>query len=123
MSEDTALVEALVSQPPELHVRGGQPRIGGLGPDVRRRSVRNVRGARPEGDRFEVLETGAGLSTLLLLALGASHVTSVDPTPGLRERIAAEAERRRLDLSTVETRERFVANDQPYVRIVSGGFQ
>lgn len=102
MAENTTVIDDLVSDPPQLHVWGGEPRVGGMGGDVGRRLVRNIRATRPEGDRFAVLETGAGLTTLLLLALGATRVTSVDPTPGLHERILEEASRRGIDTGPLE---------------------
>src|SRR5687768_7076468 len=100
-AENPALVDALIKDPPQLHVWSGRPRIGGMGGDVGRRLVRNIR-ARPPMPTFEVIETGAGLSTLLLLALGVTRITSIDPTPGLRERVEAEASRRGLATTHLE---------------------
>jgi predicted O-methyltransferase YrrM len=99
--ENPEQVEALIANPPELHIWSGEPRVGGMGGEVGRRLVRNIR-ARPSADTFDVLETGAGLSTLLFLALGVTSITSVDPTEGLRDRIIAEAGNRGLDTSPLE---------------------
>jgi predicted O-methyltransferase YrrM len=99
--ENPAQVEALIANPPELHIWSGEPRIGGMGGEVGHRLVRNIR-ARPTADTFDVLETGAGLSTLLFLALGATSITSVDPTAGLRERVIAEAAVRGIDAEPLE---------------------
>ena len=96
-----AQVDALVANPPELHIWGGEPRVGGMGGEVGHRLLRNIR-SRPDADTFDVLETGAGLSTLLFLALGATSLTSIDPTPGLLDRIIAEAGSREIDVRPLE---------------------
>ena len=100
-TENTEQIDQMVSDPPELHIWNGVPRVGGMGGDVGRRLVRNIR-ARPEAGSFDVLETGAGLSTLLFLAFGVTSLTSVDPTPGLRGRVVEEAARRGLDAKPLE---------------------
>jgi hypothetical protein len=99
--ENPEQVEALLANPPVLHIWGGEPRVGGMGGEVGRRLLRNIR-ARPTADSFDVLETGAGLSTLLFLALGVTSITSVDPTEGLRDRIIAEAAGRGIDVGPLE---------------------
>jgi Methyltransferase domain len=99
--ENPRLVDALLTDPPVLHVWSGVPRVGGMGGEVGHRLVRNIR-ARPPSVTFDVLETGAGLSTLLFLALGVTHITSVDPTEGLRDRLLAEAVSRGIDVSPLE---------------------
>lgn len=99
--ENGAQIEALIASPPELHNWGGEPRVGGMGGEVGRRLVRNIR-ARPAANTFDVLETGAGLSTLLFLALGVTSITSVDPTAGLRDRIVAEAGTRGIHVGPLE---------------------
>jgi predicted O-methyltransferase YrrM len=99
--ENMEQVEALIANAPLLHIWNGEPQVGGLGDDVGRRLVEFIR-ARTPADTFDVLETGAGLSTLLFLALGVTSITSIDPTEGLRDRIIAEAASRRLDESPLK---------------------
>jgi predicted O-methyltransferase YrrM len=94
-------VEALIANAPLLHIWNGEPQVGGLGDDVGHRLVEFIR-ARTPADTFDVMETGAGLSTLLFLALGVTSITSIDPTEELRDRIIAEAASRGLDASPLE---------------------
>jgi Methyltransferase domain len=101
LRENQAQLDALLADPPVLHIWDGQPRVGGMGGEVGHRLVRNIR-ARPTADTFDVLETGAGLSTLLFLALGVTSITSVDPTAGLRDRVFAEAGRRGIDVRPLD---------------------
>ncbi len=101
LRENQAQLDALLADPPELHIWDGKPRVGGMGGEVGHRLVRNIR-ARPPVDTFDVLETGAGLSTLLFLALGVTSITSVDPTDGLRDRVFAEAARRGIDVRPLD---------------------
>jgi hypothetical protein len=99
--ENSELVESLVSAPPLLHIWHTGPSPGGMEGAVGYRLVRIIR-ARPSSETFDVLETGAGLTTLLFLALGATKITSVDPTEGLRDRVLDEAARRQLDTNHLE---------------------
>jgi hypothetical protein len=75
--------DRLMDCPPRLHFWGNEWRVGGLGPPQLRLVERAVKGL---GDRIEVIETGAGLSTLVFLALGA-RVLSFLTKPDLQERI------------------------------------
>ena len=75
--------EELAGAPPKLHFWGGEWRVGGLGPPqiaLLQRSMTAV------GLSSRIIETGAGLSTLLMLALGA-RVTSFFTKEDLRARI------------------------------------
>lgn len=95
------LVDSLLADPPLLHFWGGQPQDGGLGGRIGRQFVETI--DTYAGDRpFEALETGAGLSTLLLLALGADRLTTVVPDQDLCDRIRLEAEARDIDTTPLE---------------------
>jgi hypothetical protein len=101
LRENRAQLDALLADPPVLHIWDGKPRVGGMGGEVGHRLVRNIR-ALPIADTFDVLETGAGLSTLLFLALGVTSITSIDPTAGLRDRVFAEAGSRGIDVRPLD---------------------
>lgn len=75
----------LMEQPPKLHFWGGEWKTGGLGPNQRALIERCLRSL---GAKTRVIETGAGLSTPIMLALG-SRVTSFFTKSDLRDRIAA----------------------------------
>lgn len=75
--------QQLAEAPPKLHFWGGEWRVGGFG-------VKQIQllgqSAVDCGPRARVIETGAGLSTLLLLALDC-RVTSFFTKEDLRNRI------------------------------------
>lgn len=80
---DKTKLNQLIESPPKLHFWGGEWRVGGLGPN----QIRLVEHVVQElGDSVRVIETGAGLSTLVFLALGA-RVLSLFTKTDLRERI------------------------------------
>ena len=82
-SMDKSKLNLLIESPPKLHFWGGEWRVGGLGPNQIRLVERAVQGL---GDSIRVIETGAGLSTLVFLALGA-RVLSLFTKNDLHERI------------------------------------
>jgi predicted O-methyltransferase YrrM len=95
---DLDAANALIRDRPPLHdFRGdGKLEIGGMEPAMGRRFITEL-GALEEP---AIIETGAGISTLLFCCLAPGRVTSVSPnTHGLWERILAEAKKREIDTS------------------------
>src|SRR5687768_11640603 len=70
-------LEALLADKPKLHFWSGQWKTGGLTDPILRRLFQVAQGV-------SVIETGAGLSTLVLLAAGPRRLVTVAPDPGLR---------------------------------------
>jgi hypothetical protein len=98
---DLAAAEALLVDPPHLHdFRGdGVLKVGGLTRPIGHRLIEDI----SELAAPAIIETGAGLSTLLFCCLGASRVTSIAPDQALWDRIRHEAEARSLDVSMLRS--------------------
>jgi hypothetical protein len=79
-----SVLEKLINFPPKLHYWDGDWRVGGMGTPQLRLIARYMKEA---GDRPVVFETGAGLSSLVFLALGG-EVTSFFNKGDLHDRIA-----------------------------------
>jgi len=88
-------VDALFADPPLLHVWDGESRGGGLSAEIGAAIAASL--AAERSSSRALAETGAGLSTLLFLTLGASSVISIDPDEALRARVYEEAARREID--------------------------
>ena len=87
---DQKLRMRLLQDPPKFHFWNDKPQAGGFGPDTLEMIARNIKpGAK-------VLETGAGLSTVWLLGLGA-ELESFFIDPELGEKIAAFSKEFDLD--------------------------
>jgi predicted O-methyltransferase YrrM len=89
-------VEALLGEKLTLHFWDGQWQGGGLTDDMLR-ALFGLACAASDTGAAVILETGAGLSTLVFLASAPSRVVTVAPNPDLRDRIVAEAARLALD--------------------------
>ena len=119
-TSETSVLRDLVDNPPMLHVWDGQSRVGGFQTYVATRLVDFV-SSQLGGSQFKALETGAGLTTLIFKALGASTVTSIDPTENLGARIHDEAIARGIDsegISIIEER-----SELALPQLVANGFQ
>jgi hypothetical protein len=90
------VIELLLTNPPRLHSWGGRWLKGGCG-DAIGRQMLDVILEQVADDPWSVLETGAGLSTLLFLAAGAERVVSIAPDAELGERIAHQIAELGLD--------------------------
>jgi hypothetical protein len=90
-----ASVAALLANPPHLHFWGGEWKSGGLGPN---QLALLVSAAESVGPNPKVIETGAGLSTLVLLAMGAK-LTSFFLSEELRKRIEVACDERGITIS------------------------
>jgi precorrin-6B methylase 2 len=85
-----AAAEALLANLPELHFWDGRPQVGGMNHPIGRRLIEEV-------ERFEaprIIETGAGVSTLLFCALEPRALTTIAPSAELLERTLSEARTR-----------------------------
>lgn len=83
---------ALLSDLPRLHHWGGEAQVGGLNPTVGNRIIAELE----QYESPRVVETGAGATTLLFCSLGPGALTSIAPDAGLRDRIIAEAAKRKI---------------------------
>ena len=72
---DQDLVRDLLNDPPKLHIWGGTPQVGGMNKQIGNRIIELM------GDLESpaVMETGAGVSTMLFLLLGARPMTTIAP--------------------------------------------
>lgn len=89
---------ALIQERPPLHdFRGdGKLVVGGMEPAMGQRFITELTALEEPA----IIETGAGLSTLLFCCLSPGRVTSVSPNMhGLWDRILAEARKREIDTS------------------------
>lgn len=86
-AKGTEAANALLADPPRLHHWGGDPEVGGLDQQIGNRIIAEL--ARYASPR--VIETGAGVSTLLFCCLDPDALTSIDPGAALRDRMLAEA--------------------------------
>lgn len=91
-----AKVEALLGAKPKLHFWDGEWQDGGLS-DEMLRALFQLACTVSDKNAAVILETGAGLSTLVFLASGPSRIVAVAPNQDLRDRIVAEATRLALD--------------------------
>ena len=85
------MLAALLSEKPKLHHWGGQWRDGGLGDHVLR-ELFELTSSMAHGETV-VLETGAGLSTLVFLAAQPKKLITIAPSQDLKNRIDAEIAR------------------------------
>lgn len=93
--EEDPAWRAFLRDLPALHHWGDRPQVGGLDRRIGTRIAIDV-GAL---DAPDVLETGAGASTLLLLCLAPRSLTTIAPDASLRDRVTAEAARRHIDIA------------------------
>jgi hypothetical protein len=85
---------SLIRDRPRLHRYGGGLKVGGLTKAIADRLVTAVQAT----DQPVVIETGAGLSTLLFCCLEPLRLTSIAPDPALWDRIVGEAEERSISI-------------------------
>jgi hypothetical protein len=93
-TDETERVRALARDLPKLHFWNGSWQVGGLTVQIADRLADLVL----DLGQPRVVETGAGASTLIFLAAGASQVTSIAPDVGLGERIRAAGRERGLPM-------------------------
>ena len=91
-------LEELLAEPPRLHHWSGRWQVGGIKGALAEAVVFELK--RLPG--FRVIETGAGLSTLLFLCMSTEPVVSIAPDSGLFDRIAQEARRRGVKADHLE---------------------
>jgi hypothetical protein len=96
MDQSAALApaRALLEDLPKLHHWGGEDQIGGLNSVIGERMIAEL--GRYDDPR--VIETGAGVTTLLFCCLEPGAVVSIAPDGELRDRIFAEAASREISL-------------------------
>jgi hypothetical protein len=94
VAESAALspARALLADLPKLHFWGGEEQVGGLNSVIGERMISEL--ARYDSPR--VIETGAGATTLLFCCLDPGALVSVAPSAELRDRIFAEATKRKI---------------------------
>ena len=80
----TEFIESLIKSPPKLHYWENRWHEGGFHESHIRCMIRHL---APFTPGFSLVETGAGQSTALFLALGAKRVVSVAPDKELFDRI------------------------------------
>jgi len=86
MSE--AFIEDMIANPPELHFWGGKWHSGGFH-ETHVRTMMSHLANLGDATNFRIVETGAGQSTALFVALGFKEVVSIAPDEPLFERIRA----------------------------------
>ena len=100
MSIDTkTVVQRLISDDPKVHDWGQGLVPGGLHGEILSTIATYLLDEFGEG-KFRSLETGAGLSTLVFAAARPLQHLAVNPDVALRDRIASEAAKRTIDLTT-----------------------
>src|SRR5262245_36493009 len=77
------LFAAILSEKPKLHYWSGECKYGGLGDDILKKLF-DITSSMTEGI---FLETGAGLSTLVLLAAQPKKLITIAPEEDLKQRI------------------------------------
>lgn len=91
-NDKPAVLTAILAHKPKLHYWGGEWRYGGFS-DKMLRTLFAIISTIPEPDGPILLETGAGLSTLALLAAKPKQLITIEPDKELRERIGTQIER------------------------------
>jgi precorrin-6B methylase 2 len=81
-----SIVDGIIDNPPKLHFWENEWNVGGFHTNHARALVSYALGQR-DRRALKVVETGAGLSTAIFLALGAAEVISVAPDRDLFARI------------------------------------
>ena len=114
---DQDLVRDLLNDPPKLHIWGGTPQVGGMNKQIGNRIIELM------GDLESpaVMETGAGVSTMLFLLLGARPMTTIAPDTALRDRLMIAAKERSVDTTPL----RFIAehSEDALPRLAAAGEQ
>jgi hypothetical protein len=96
-----AVINLLLTNPPRMHFWAGRWQQGGCAGVIGHRMLNVIR--EQVADRpWSVLETGAGVSTLLFLAAGAQRVVSIAPDTALGERIALQIAELGLDADRLQ---------------------
>jgi predicted O-methyltransferase YrrM len=95
---DYPKIENILKARPNLHQWGD----GGLEDVFLRRYVNNLAALADEVGPLEIIETGAGLSTLLFLACEPARLVSIAPDAELQSRIFAAAEQFGVILTPLE---------------------
>ncbi len=85
-------LRTIISDKPKLHCWNGEWRIGGLTDHMLRKLFDITRSFETSGGAT-VLETGAGLSTLVFLAAEPRKLITIEPDPELIGRIKSEIAR------------------------------
>jgi hypothetical protein len=95
---DHSKIENVLNGRPKLHQWGD----GGLEDVFLRRYVDHLAALREEIGALEIIETGAGLSTLLFLACEPARLVSIAPDAELQSRIFAAAEQFGVNATPLE---------------------
>ncbi len=98
-SHKTDVLEALLAEKSKLHFWGGEWHDGGL-TDEMLRALFEISCRAADGG--VILETGAGLSTLVFLASGPGQLITIAPNPELRDRIYVEMARYSLTAPRID---------------------
>jgi hypothetical protein len=85
-----AAARVLLDDPPKLHDWGRGPEVGGLDRRIGERMIREV----TQYEAARIVETGAGVSSLLFLCLEPRALTSIEYDATLRDRMLAAASER-----------------------------
>lgn len=94
------LFEQLIAASPKLHYWGEAWHIGGFGGPKLRTLIKQA--IPPEAGSLQILETGAGLSTLAFLCFSPHRLISIAPAAALRERILQAAQEHSIDTTNLE---------------------
>lgn len=100
-SAKTLTCETLLADKAKLHFWDGEWQDGGLSDDLLR-GLFELACTVTSGDTGVILETGAGLSTLVFLASGPSRLITIAPNRDLRERIETQIARLVLSRPSLE---------------------
>lgn len=95
---DYQKIEKILTARPRLHQWGD----GGLDDIFLRRYVKQLAALREEVGPLQIIETGAGLSTLLFLAREPARLVSIAPDAELQSRIFAAAEQFAVNVRPLE---------------------
>jgi hypothetical protein len=90
--DTTTAARALLADMPAMHFWDGQAQVGGMNAMIGERLIAEV----GRYDNPRIIETGAGVSTLLFCTLRPAAVTSIAPPQDLHDRIMEQAAARAI---------------------------
>ena len=102
MNTNSRKFDMLFKDPPKLHFWAGDWQTGGLGWRKIFEDMSDMLKDSTQGHSGVIIETGAGLSTLVFLLLPIHKLISVAPDPGLKERIYTEASARKIETKPLD---------------------
>lgn len=95
---DLDRARAFLHDLPKLHFWNDTWQVGGMTPTIGERLIELVLSV----DRPDIIETGAGCSTLLFLQLEPTSLTTIAPDGALKQRVLTEAARRDIPVSPLQ---------------------